>query len=180
MKKTILFFITGTFMAAMPLFAEQSLTFGGKGTLSKAKLHVYIDKGDPAPRCGPNCVRYSILVDDRGALGRSYIEKIVVFTTHTKSDEEIITPILKPITLSRMMKSPGKTEQVVISLPMSDKTRVEDLEFHFIALRRTLLNPTVPNAGDYVIDEQGIFSGADLKKLEPVDTNSLLLGKQFK
>jgi len=88
--------------------------------------------------------------------------------------------VLYPKTVWRHQTSPGKTEQVEISLPMpvGKNLNVEDINFHLLTLKRRCLNPTVATCNDLVTVTQGRFTGKDLKSLKPIQIRQLLKDKK--
>ncbi|MBI2646135.1 MAG: hypothetical protein HYW85_03760 [Deltaproteobacteria bacterium] len=174
MKKFVLLALFASF--PLTTWAAKSLEFGGEGSETTARLHVYVDESDPAPKCGPNCVRYSVLVDEGWRVGNTRIEKIVVLTEHPYV-EDLSSPVLHPSALwrDRHPGSPAKTDQVVISLTSaSEESAVEDLHFEVLALKRKCMNPTLAECKELEIDTQGSFSGRQLKELRPVAVKALL------
>ena len=174
MKKIVLLAILAFFpLTTWPGSNAKSLEFGGAGVETTARLHVYVDTKDPAPRCGPNCVRYSVLVDDGWTIGSTKIGKVVVLTEHPYV-EELSSPVLRPSALWRHPGSPAKTDQVVISLPSSEESAVEDLHFQVLALKRKCINPASSECDELKIDTQGSFTGSQLKALRPVSATDLM------
>src|SRR3989338_5140982 len=171
MKKIVLLALLASF--PLTTSAAKSLEFGGEGSETTARLHVYVDESDPAPKCGPNCVRYSVLVDDGGPVGTTRVEKVVVLTEHLYV-EELSSPVLRPSSVWRHPGSAAKTDQVIISLAFSEESAVEDLHFEVLALKRKCMNPTLAECKELEIDTQGSFSGRQLKELRPVAVKALL------
>lgn len=179
MKRNLYAALLGVLLLPLMSFAAgKSIQFGGVGTETTARVHVYIDRGDPVPKCGPNCVRYSVLVDASTFPrdGQTTISKVVVLTSHRDydTDRELNSPVLRLSSVWRHPSSPAKSDQIVISLPLSDETRVEDLSFKLLALKEKCMNPTVPECRELEIDTQGEFSGVQLKKLQLIDVRELM------
>ena len=169
MKKIVLLALLASF--PLTTSAAKSLEFGGEGSETTARLHVYVDESDPAPKCGPNCVRYSVLVDDGGPVGTTRVEKVVVLTEHPYV-EELSSPVLRPSSVWRHPGSAAKTDQVIISLAFSEESAVEDLHFQVLALKRKCQDRS--RCTELEIDTQGSFTGNQLKDLRPVSVKALL------
>ena len=67
---------------------QKSLKFGGEGVNSIARVQVFVDKEEAAPRC--KCVRFSVLVDDRqsGVVGTTFISKVMVAVEGLDPEED--------------------------------------------------------------------------------------------
>ena len=163
-----------SFVFSASAASKRSLKFGEPGINSAAKVHVYVDSREPAPRC--RCVRFSVLVDDRlrnGIVGTTFINKVVVLAEGLDPErEEDASRVLTPWAVWRMPNSPGKTSQYILQLPSGSDG--SDVHFRVLALKHKNLHP---DYRDMVIDAQGEFTGADVSSLKASSVEEVLREK---
>jgi len=149
---------------------QKSLKFGGEGVNSIARVQVFVDKEEAAPRC--KCVRFSVLVDDRqsGVVGTTFISKVMVAVEGLDPEkDQDSSRVLTPWSVWRSPDSPGKTNQVVVEVPVD--TDFKDVRFRVLALKHQALHP---DYDDLVIDTQGKFTGDEVNSLKPSSVQELL------
>ncbi len=149
------------------VFAKKSIKFGkGEGVVTDAKVHVYIDKSDPTPRC-MGCLSFSFLVDDvSGILGSTYIEKIEITPSNTVCELLYSPQSLDLKSIFDSETSLHKSEQFEIE--GDENCKPNNFVFNFTAFKRSCIT-----CSDLVSDISGSFTGKDVLKLKPISPKNL-------